>query len=283
MPSPVTIYQIPAHKRSMIVCTAMKAGIFASGDRATIRSSNDFCGPDAPVAVFYGFDDRLRAIFRAYREVGLTVIYVDLGYWGRRVDGRYRGYHKLALNGRHPNSYFDRVTHDSSRAAKLGIKVRPWSTGGGHILLAGMGPKAAEVEGLMPYEWERATIAALKKVTDRPIIYRPKPSALGAMPLEGADFSPPSQEIEEALVGCWAVVAHHSNACVDGLIAGVPAFCSDGAALPMGLSDIGMIESPRYPDGRIDWVANLAWTQWTIAEMTAGLPWRHLKSEGLVP
>ena len=91
-----------------------------------------------------------------------------------------------------------------------------------------------------------------------------------------------SQETGAALKGAWAVVTHHSNVAVDGLLQGIPAFCWQGVAAPLSSQDLTKIETPVYPDGREQWTADIAWCQWSIAEMKAGLPWLHLKSEGLI-
>ena len=43
-----------------------------------------------------------------------------------------------------------------------------------------------------------------------------------------------------------------------------------------------LIEAPPTLSNRLEWASNIAYCQWSIAEMKAGLPWQHLKSEGLV-
>lgn len=132
-------------------------------------------------------------------------------------------------------------------------------------------------------EWERNAVAALRKVTDRKIVYRPKPSWTGAKPIEGTSFSPRSESLNDVLRDCHAVVTHHSNTAVDALVAGVPVFCLEGVASPLALDDLASIENPVTPDGREQWAADVAWTQFSVKEMQCGLAWRHLKDEGVVP
>lgn len=259
----------------------MASGISRVGDRPKMISTARYAGVDADVAVFYGYDRTMRGIFRDYREAGLPVVYIDLGYWGRREGGQVIGFHKVSVNDRHPTAYFRNRRHDGSRARRFGIEIRPWRQGR-NILLAGMSAKSAESYGMTPAEWERKAIAALRKATDRPILYRPKPSWKEARPLAGSLFAPRRGPIDDQIENCHAVVTHHSNVGVDALIAGVPVFTIDGVASVMGIGDIGKIESPIYPEGRDQWVDDIAWCQWHNDEMRSGACWRHLKDEGLV-
>jgi len=145
-----------------------------------------------------------------------------------------------------------------------------------------MGAKAADCEGFATHEWELGAVAAIQQHTDRTIIYRPKPSWRNPEPIDGTIFSPRTQPLMEVLENCHAVVSHHSNVCIDAILEGVPSFCAQGVALPMSRSDLSQIESPIYPDGREQWAADIAYTQWRPDEMRDGLVWRYLKDEGII-
>jgi hypothetical protein len=277
----VAVYQLPSHRRSRVIVDAMLKGIAFAGDRPRRIMETHYSGVEAPVGVLYGLEGQAPRIFRDY-SAQKTMVFVDLGYWGRREGGRWTGYHKVVVNGRHPTSYFQRRSHPGDRAARLGVRIEPWRPRGSHVLVCGMSDKGAQACGFAPEQWERATIAKLSQVTDRPLVYRPKPSWYGARPLPGTDYSPREQTFEEALQGAWCVVSHHSNCNVDALVAGVPSFCVDGIAAPLSESDLTKIETPCRPEGREQWVADIAYTQWTVDEIARGLPWRHLKDEGLL-
>jgi hypothetical protein len=281
----VVVYRQPTFGRSIAVCEAMAEGISRCGDRVTRLTESQYRCPEFDVAVFYGLAGRLERVFKDYPRAGKPAVYIDLGYWGRLDGGKRAGFHKFSVNSRHPTAYFQNRRHPSDRAKRFNLRLRPWQRNGRHILIAGMGPKACAVEGLHPLVWETRAVRMLRQVTQRPIIYRPKPSWDGARPIAGVGFSDPKVETDVCAVlkGCWAVVTHHSNVAVDGLLAGVPAFCAQGVAVPMGLSDVSLIEAPLYPDNRARWVNDVAYTQFNVAEMREGLPWRHLKDEGLIP
>lgn len=259
-------------------------GIGRAGDSVQMINARDYARGQVRIAVFYGYQGVLREAFEWQQAEGGIAVYVDLGYWGRHYGGRWSGYHKVVVNARHPTAYFQNRAHDGSRAAFHGIKPAPWRSGGKHILLAGMGAKAAGAEEQHPLVWEKKVIKALRKHTKRPIIYRPKPSDHAAKPIygDGIHYSPPSQPLDEVLKDCHAVVTHHSNVAVDGLVAGVPVFVWGGVAMPMGCQDLAMIETPLRPDGREQWVNDIAYVQYSIAEMKQGLAWRYLKDEGLI-
>lgn len=261
----------------------MAEGIARVGDRVELHFEDDYTGDDvADVAVFYGLEGRMPRIFADYRKRGRAV-YVDLGYWGRREGGRWTGYHKIAVNARHPTAYYRTPQHDSSRFARFGLPLRAWTGRGSHILLAGMGDKGARAEGYEPEAWERWVLSELRRYTDRPIVYRPKPSWKAARPIEGTRFSSKAREVEQELAGAWAVVTHHSNVAIEAQLAGVPTFCWYGVAAEQSLQDLSMIESPRRPDdSRAAWCADIAWCQWSVEEMKAGAPWKFLREEGLL-
>lgn len=278
----VRVYFLQHHTRSRGIAHVMYEGIRKSGEIVTAHTTGEYKGPDGDVAVFYGFERGLEKIFADYRAAGKPVVYVDLGYWSRQKTGHFDGYHKVAINSRHPTAYFQNVRHDASRLAGHGIEIKPWRQSGDFILLAGMSDRAALVAGFQPEEWERAAVAELRRHTDMPIVYRPKPNYLMARPIEGTIFAHKKTAVTDALQCCHAVVSHHSNVGVEALIHGVPSFTKEGAALPLSQSDFSKICDPRLPDDRQQWLQDLSYCQWHVEEMRTGAVWAHLKSEGLL-
>lgn len=278
----VAVYRIHAHHRSQVVCDAMSAGIEREGDTVLNLWEHHYTGAlEADISLFYGLEGNLPAIFKKARE-HRKAVYIDLGYWGRRHGGRWTGYHKVVVNDRHPTAYFQNKQHNDVRARELDIRVDPWRTNGQFILIAGMGDKGANAEGFEQEEWERWAVKKIREVTKRGIIYRPKPSWKGARPIQGVGYSDPKEKLEKILPLCHAVVTHHSNVAVDGLQIGIPAFVWKGVAAPLGSQDFEELKAPRKPEGREQWVNDISWCQWSIAEMRRGLAWRYLKEEGLL-
>jgi hypothetical protein len=278
----VIVYFAPLNERSVLVARAMHEGIGLSDPTVQLMSAVRYRGrPEADVAVFYGLASGLGRILRDYRAAGRKAVYIDLGYWHRKNRTRFDGFHKLVINGRHPTDYFQARAHPHDRLAKLGVDIAPRRAEGRQIIVAGMSAKAAAVEGLRPQQWEQATINRLRQLSPRPIVYRPKPNWLGSSPIPGSIYEK-GTSLEAALRGAHAVVTHHSNVAVDAILAGIPAICPEGVAAPMSGKTLEEIETPPMPDGRAQWAADIAYCQWTIAEMQNGLAWRHLIEEGLI-
>jgi hypothetical protein len=277
----VIVYQAPGQHRSRVVCQAMFEGIRRCGDRVRLIEDNYPQQPDADVAVMYGMQGDLFRLFNDYVAAGRKAVYIDLGYWGRREGGRWTGYHKVSVNSRHPTAYFQRKGHDGARLRHFGLHPQPWRQGK-HILIAGMGHKTASVGEPAGGEWETQIVAEIRKHSDLPIVYRPKPSWKTATPIAGTVFSPQNEPLEDVLRNASAVVTHHSNVAVDGLVDGIPAFCWHGVASVMASQDLARLRKPHMPEGREQWMRDIAYCQWSVDEMRQGLAWRHLKDEGLL-
>jgi hypothetical protein len=144
-----------------------------------------------------------------------------------------------------------------------------------------MSGKGAASCGLAPLEWERRTITALRRVTSRPILYRPKPSWADGRPIDGALFSPPTDSIETALAGAHALVTHYSNAGLDALWAGVPVVADDGLASVMS-TPLEEIEEPRRPPDREQLRADISYTQFSRADIVSGAMLRQFLEDGLI-
>jgi hypothetical protein len=271
----------------------MAQGIQLVGDKVERIWPHDYRGIFSDALVFYGFDgsrdSQITKAFNDYKAAGKPAVYIDLGYFNNKArDGRY-GYHRFSVSDRHPTAYFQNRKHKPDRFGVHGRRIEPWRTPGKNIVVCGMSEKCAVFEGFKFEEWERAAIAKLRSVTDRPIVYRPKPQRRTVSqypPIEGVSYSNPLvRKLGEELKDAWAVVSHHSNAGIDSLLAGVPTFTDEGVASVLGHGDLALIEQPRCPTDseRKQFAADVAYCQFNRPEMRDGTAWRHFKDEGLVP
>lgn len=284
VPLKVALYQDEG-RRSRTLIKAFQKGVRTCGDDGTIYSAQAFKGnPVGDVAVFYGLRDRLMDVYKIYRAAGKPTIFIDLGYWGRHDGGRLSGYHKININGFHPEQNFQYKKHNSDRADKFKLKIVEEQVPGDYILLAGMSEKAAWVYGLKPLEFELRLMKEIKFFTDRRIIYRPKPSWKDARPIAGMDYSPPEQPLEKVLANTHAIVTHHSNVAIDGLLAGKPCCVIERCITTPMSGYIDQLNNPYFPDyeTRKQWVNDVAYTQWKVDEIERGMPWQHAKNEGLI-
>lgn len=278
----VAIYEFPGQSRSVTIAKAMARGIQRNGDTPIRIKIGTLLGHEpCDVAVFYGFALPLPSVMKEYVSSGRKAVHIDLGYWGRIEGGRLSGYHKVAVNSRHPDAYFQNKDFPSDRVSRFNLRVKPWKTSGKNIIVVGTSAKHARSEGLAPRQWEMHAIEELRKYTDRPILYRPKPGDKEAAPIPGVPFLR-TNPIQSYFDDCWAVVSHHSNAAIEAAVDGIPSFSKMGVATAIGLNDFSKIESPIYPDNREQWLSNIAYCQWSVGEMEGGKCWNHLKLEGLV-
>ena len=276
----VEIFYAQGNRRSQVIAEAAYSGVRRVGDRPVMKLAQQYTGPNSDYGVFYGLSNGLKRILDGHP----CALYADLGYWKRRLHSRYDGYHKLILNARHPIDYFQNRKHDLTRLRDLGLNIKPWRRNGNHIIVAGMSDKAARFEGLVPGQWERDIIAKLKKITDIPITYRAKPSCMRTRAIPGTTFNR-ELDLDKQLASAHAVVCRQSNVAVDAIVAGVPVYCEYGVGKALSMGDIKEINDPFIPtdEQRLDFLADVSWTQFSTHEIATGLPFQHLKDEGLIP
>lgn len=267
-------------------------GCELAGDRVTRLAAEDYREPCTDALLHYGFDgSRGSNIAKAHADyvaAGKHAVYVDIGYFKRRdLYDRYEDYQRFAINDRHPTAYFQKVKHGPDRASAHPIAMRATMNQGRKVVVCGMSTKASAFDNVDG--WTEAAIKELRKHTDRPIVYRPKPQRrkYGQLPpIPGTEYSDPiTRRLEDELKDAWAVVSHHSNAGLDALIAGVPCFQPEGVASVLGLADLSKIEEPLLPDyeQRRQLINDVCYCQWNAWEIEAGQAWHHFKDEGLIP
>lgn len=271
----VAYYETPI-RRSRMLAEACMAGFKELGIDAVRRNHGEFRsrGIEARVALFYGLAGHLQKIRTAHMRDGKRAILLDLGYWGRWQRDRYDGYHRFAIDSLHATP---KGPMPNDRIERFNVRRRNMQRGGRHILLCGQSEKAAQVYRLQPNEWERRTVKILRQYTERPIWYMPKNSWGGKCPLPNTIYK--DRPLQPLLDNAWAVVTHHSNSAVHALEEGVPVFVEDGAAKQLASGSVAMIEKPvRHPAEVVDqFLADVAYLQWTPKEMAAGAFWRHIE------
>ena len=266
--------------RSFQIAKAFVDGVQACGGKGQLIQGFDLpsTSDTADCVVAYGW--RYPELFEHYQALGKHFIYADLGWWDRKPAGAVlEGFHKIVADAREPTAYFRRVPHSPDRFNRFGLKIAPWRALGGHILLAGMSAKSAKTRGYGPYEWEYEAIRSIREITDREIVYRPKPSWDEAKPIPGTTFSPPDQPLINVLHGAWAVVTLHSNVAIDGYLAGIPALCLEGVGSALSMPGWKALDEPPLPEGREALMADIAYLQWALPEIRSGECWRHLRKE----
>lgn len=162
---------------------------------------------------------------------------------------------------------WSRKASDGKRLARLGVQVQPWRKRGKHIVICGQSDEFMRT--VAGYEkgvsgWRDQMLQELKQHTDRPVVVRDKRTP---------------HPLDVDLRDAWLLVGHSSAAAVSALVAGVPVIVTDPACAVSGFSTtFAEIESPDRPEGREEWAARLADSQWSLDEMKNGTTWRMLNA-----
>lgn len=234
------------------------------------RKSSQYEPADAVITI--GWNDNIYQIHSDMRADNRVTYAISDGFLRRGwTEG---AYFAATRNGLH--AYGDRVTMmPGDRWKKLGCKLMPWREPAGkdYILVAHQHTSAYDGADRQPYFIE--TINLLRKeFPEKTIILRPHPRDKKLQLLPNCLLS--RRPLLEDLLGAWAVVTYDSNIAVDAVLFGIPVF-TRGATMadPIACKDFSQIKNPPMPD-RQQWAHDLAYAQWTVTELRAGLPWVHL-------
>lgn len=284
----VGVFADPANGRSVVVCKAMLEGAAKNGDTSIAADvySDDPRRFDA--VVFYGLRGPFKDMYGRARGAGVSTVYADLGFWNRkRFEGDVNGYHKLSVNCLHATHVLP-IDVPTDRFEQVGIDIKPYIKGkGDHVLLLGLSKKAAWAYDLLFEGWERSKAAQVRRYTDKPIIYRPKPNAeLYANKALGDVFSPAKGglSISQDLARSSFAVMRHSNVAIDALVEGVPYYTEDGIGKLWATPIESLETSPRFPDDneRIKMLSKVAYAQWSVEEMQNGTAWEFLRKREII-
>lgn len=225
-----------------------------------VKTTNKAIKDEPDLVAGYGWKEVMRGAHERWPD---RVLHCDLGFWSR-------GTHlKLAFGGRW-SPLVDRE-YDGSRLGQHKVRIQQTKAPGKRVLLCGMSAKAAGTWGLRLHEWEEQMAHRLKKA-GATVIFRPKLSARGSRLMRAA-ATDESRSIDDALARVDGVVSHHSNAGVDALAAGLPIYVETGISRPLSVAqpeDIIGAEAPNM-EARTAFLRQLAWHQWTLDELAAGL------------
>jgi hypothetical protein len=256
----VTCYPSPGKKKALKMCE-----FFAAGARGKVaKPGQDHLEPGP--AFFYGWTDHTLPLMKQCQSEGRDYFYADNAYYFGR--GKY---FRITKN---------KLMHDGSgnagpeRFRQFSIALKPWRSEGRHIVIASQSETFYQQRmGISRDEWTARVVEKLKQHTERPIIVCHKPDAKDMRPDQAH-----APGFESHLQGAWAMVTHSSSAAVKAVIDGIPVFCDPECMCALvGETDLSKIETPRTPEGREQWLWNLAANQWAWEEIRNGTAWRALR------
>jgi hypothetical protein len=203
-------------------------------------------------------------------ETGRTFYAIDTGYWG---NGKVKTVHRVTKNAL---QYLGPIVERPiDRARSFGYRFKKFKPGS-KILLVPPSNKVMTLFGQpAPEAWVEQTIQEIRKYTDRPVEVRLKPLRSERV----ADKS-----IQAALANdVHCLITYNSIAAVEALMEGKPAIVlGENAASVIAETDLSNIENPKKPsrDEMDAYMANLAYQQFTVAELKSGYAWETVNESG---
>ena len=198
---------------------------------------------------------------------------------------------KAGLNGINRDGDYLPSGNDSTRAGLLGLDLKPWRTKGKFILICGQHDKSLQWQNMPRMSnWLLDTIKTIQKHTDRSIVFRPHPRC--PLPDIEREFKNVYRQVPNKLAGTYddfdmkfdnihATVSYSSNPGIHSIINGVPAFVGTSSlAYDVG-NDIDFLEDIEEPHmgARQHWLNDYVHTEWTVEEISQGLPLKLLTSK----
>jgi hypothetical protein len=236
------------------------AKLFEEGFEVKVVTADGFLYPGP--AAFYGTTAYTLPLIRQAIAMKKEWYYVDNAYYfGRKV------YYRVTKNRYMHSGEGD---FPSDRLQRFDLVIESWRRNpNGYILLTTQSDLFHEFQGQGNQKtWAEKTSRELRKFTDREIRVCYKPSRLPV----GYPHDP---TFEDQISGAFALVTDSSSTAVGALINGVPAFAVGSCTMVppnIGRSKIDYIEDPVYPNRTwlVQWLANLAYNQWTYEEIREG-------------
>jgi hypothetical protein len=151
------------------------------------------------------------------------------------------------------------------------------------ILIASQHSRSLQWEGQPSMEqWIRNTIANIRQFSSRPIVVRPHPRSPIREKIPGATIEVPrklanSYDDFDIDYNYHCVINYNSGPAVQAAINGIPIIC-DSSSLAFPVSEIWQnLENPQLPN-RDEWFLQLCHTEWTVEEITQGIPLARLQN-----
>jgi hypothetical protein len=233
--------------------------------------------------LFHGRMAANRPIYEYYTRTGRKVIVLEVGGIKRGTTW------KVGLNGINRDAYFGDMDNSSDRSDLLQLSLKPWRTDGKHILICGQHDKSLQWKNMPSMSnWFLQTYDEIRKRTDRPIIFRPHPRC--RLPhierglkhvyrQEPVKIGGSYDDFDMGFDNVHCTISWSSNPGIHSIINGVPSFVGPSSlAYPVANTDLSQIENPAMPD-RQQWLNDYAHTEYTVEEISAGLPLKRLTSK----
>ena len=219
--------------------------------------------------VVHGLRDGARRVRDSYAARGVPVLVVD---WPRLrppyVTAESRYDHYLGLGG---VQWLPPVPCDPARLAARHVLPEPrvGYVEDGYVLVAGQTPRdcAHGMDEKQLRAWYARLGDELRATHAQPIVFRQHPAdpaPVACPPWADRVSDPRAESAADALRGAYYVTSYNSTIGTEAILHGVPAMCEDPDAM------YGAFRAVLTPERRLDYLARVAYTQWTLEELASG-------------
>ena len=233
--------------------------------------------------LFHGRMTGNKPIWDYYTRTGKKVIVLEVGGINRGKTW------KVGLNGINRDAYFGATGMDDSRAVQQGLSLKPWRKDGEYILICGQHDKSLQWRDMPRMSnWFLNTYDTIRKHTDRTIIFRPHPRCRLEHIERGLRYVERQEpkhiegsydDFDMGFDNVFCTISWSSNPGIHSVINGVPAFVGPSSlAYPVAGHNLELINYPQTPD-RTQWLNDYAWTEFSVEEISQGIPLKRLTSK----
>lgn len=245
--------------------------------------------PDADVIVIWSVLLNMygrNAIYQYYKHRA-KILVIEVGGLLRNKTWR------IGIGGINASADFanQNIAHvDDSRAVKMGIKCKEWTTpnDSSPFYICLQNTKSEAWTGGDVDNWLKDIIEHIRYYTDRKILIRQHPRhntkidhVINYFPnvSESRPVFTEGDKVDfvKKLSEAYCVVNYNSNPAIEAVMNGVPVMVSDSSLCKeVGNTFTCDVNNLKRPD-RTHWLNKISYCEWYVDEIALGIPWRRLK------
>jgi hypothetical protein len=242
---------------------AFEAGIIAAGLTPCPQDHPVKFTPDDVLIIWNRYGQNQNDADKL-ESIGGKIIVVENGYMGKDKNGIQ--YYAMAMGEHNGAGGIPYDGHD--RLKELNIEFKPWRSNGNHIVVRAQRGIGSRITA-SPKGWAEGVVSKLKKYTDRPIVLRPHPR------------DDKELNLDRDLNGAHALVVWGSSEAGRALIRGIPVCYQAPYHILAGAMsrDLKNIDNIGTCFNRHAAFSKMAWAQWSVDEISKGIPFQYLMGD----
>ena len=281
----IWLFASQGNKHEEALVAAMRLGT-TKGEIVTVpKQEFKATVKQVPGVILAGVKSDHGPLLRKLVGMGKRVLYLDKGYIrSKNLSPDLMDYYRVSVDSFQPHAYMHRYPHPSDRWDVLEVPIQKLvkTDNRRFVLYAGSSQKYCNFYGLGDAtEYAQNVIRRVQEIDrfNRTIIYRPKPSWRGAVPIKGTVFSKYGLSMGQELAHTQVLITHGSNACLEAALHGVPSIVL-GEGVTKSISSAGLEEVARPKRVGREALTKLCYTiayqQWSLDDFRSGAAFEYI-------